>query len=161
MPRPARFLVLLAWMALLTYWSNQPSLPIDQAAVANVMHDLQHKVAHLLAYGLMGLLAQWAFQDASRSWLVAIVVSSLFGITDELHQSFIPGRRSAIDDWLLDTASASLAVYVFSKLRRTRLQAPIQALAPLVVCAGFVVGIGLALRPALNSALAMLRVGST
>jgi VanZ family protein len=154
--------VLLAWMALLTYWSNQPQLPIDQPTVAFTLHNMQHRVAHLFAYGLMGILAYAAVPEnwpGRRAFIVAIALTSAFGASDELHQSFIPGRRAAIDDWLLDTAAALLVLWLFLRLRRTRLQPAIQAASPLAIAAAFVVGLGLALRPALSAALAVLRFG--
>lgn len=154
-------LLLLAWMALLTYWSNQPALPIDQPAVANSLHNLQHRVAHLFAYGLMGLLA-YAAVPKGRPWAfaLAVAIASAYGATDELHQLFIPGRRAAIDDWVLDTAFAALAIWLFMWLRRTRLEPVIQAAGPLAVGAAFVIGVGLAVRPALSTALALLRTGT-
>jgi VanZ like family len=156
--RAYRLLLLIAWMALVTYWSNQGNLPIDRPEVANLMHNLQHRVAHLLVYGLMGVLAWWAFEGLPRATLLAIAVTSLFGLTDEWHQSFIPGRRPAADDWLLDTAAAALAIYVATRLRASRLGAYLYVVAPAAVCAGFVIGIGLAARPALSAGLAVLRV---
>src|SRR4051812_41120557 len=128
--RALRILVLLAWMALISYWSSQGSLPIDKPDVANLLHNFQHRLSHLLAFGLMGLLGRWAFDGWPRASLLAVVVVSLFGITDEFHQSFVPGRRAAIDDWALDTASAALAICVFSRLRQTRVDALVQAVAP-------------------------------
>jgi VanZ family protein len=161
MRHPLRLLVLLAWMALIVYWSNQPVLPIDQPSVANALHNFQHRFAHLLTYGLLGLLAWWTFEGLPRAWLIAIAVTSVFGMTDEFHQSFIPGRRAAIDDWLLDTVSAALAIFVVAQLRKTRLDTAIRMLAPLVVAVAFAAGIGLAVRPALSSAIAVLRLGGS
>ena len=155
--RPHPLLVLLAWMALITYWSSQPNLPIDQPSVASAMHNFQHRFAHLLAYGLMGLLAWWTFEGRPRALLIAIAITSVFGMTDEFHQSFIPGRRAAVDDWLLDTLSATLAIFVVAQLRKSPIQPALNVLAPLVVCAAFVFGVALAIRPALSSALALLR----
>lgn len=154
-------LLLLAWMALLTYWSNQPVLPIDQPTVANSFHNLQHRVAHLFAYGILGLLAYAAVpRGTSRGFLVAVAIASAFGAIDEFHQSFIPGRRAAVDDWLLDTASAALAIWLFTMLRRTRLEAALRVASPLAVGAAFLIGVGLAIRPALSTALALLRTGT-
>ncbi len=154
--RAFRLIVLIAWMALVTYWSNQANLPIDRPVVADVMHNLQHRFAHLLVYGLMGLLAWWALDGLPRAPLLAIAVTSLFGLTDEWHQSFIPGRRSAVDDWLLDTAAASVAIYLVSRLRASRLRSMLHVLAPATVCAGFAIGIGLAVRPEVSAALTAL-----
>jgi VanZ family protein len=157
--RAMRSIVLLAWMALIVYWSNQPSLPIDQPSVADAFHNTQHRVAHVLVYGLMGLLAWWTCEGKPRAWLLAIAITSVFGITDEFHQSFIPGRRAAVDDWLLDTASAAGAIWLLSRLRRSRLRPAIRAVAPFAVSSAFVIGIVLAVRPAVNSGLALLHVG--
>jgi VanZ family protein len=147
-PRALRILVLLAWMALITYWSSQGSLPIDKPDVANLLHNFQHRLSHLLAFGLMGLLGRWAFDGWPRAALLAVLVTSLFGITDEFHQSFVPGRRAAMDDWALDTVAAALAIYAFALLRRTRMHALAEALAPVAVGVAFAAGLALAARPA-------------
>jgi hypothetical protein len=147
--RCARLLVLVAWMALITFWSGQGNLPIDEGIVADNLYGWQHRVAHLCAYGLLGLLAHWAFDGSARATFWAIVLTSTFGAIDEWHQSFTPGRRAALDDWALDTASAALAIYVITRLRATRVRPVVRALAPLAVSAAFVVGIGLAARPLL------------
>jgi VanZ family protein len=142
-----RLIVLAAWMVLITYWSGQGNLPIDQPNVESALHGFQHRIAHLIAFGLVGLLARWAFDGLPRSAWLAILLTSFFGASDEWHQTFTPGRRPAIDDWLFDTASAALAVYLWSALRSTRWQGRLRTLAPLAVSAVFVVGIGLAIRP--------------
>jgi VanZ family protein len=139
--RVFRILVLLAWMGMITYWSSQGSLPIDRPDVANVLHNFQHRLAHLLAFGLMGLLGRWAFDGWPRAAFLAILATSLFGISDEFHQSFVPGRRAAIDDWALDTASAALAIYVLAQVRRTRLRALVRTMAPLTVALAFAAGL--------------------
>jgi VanZ family protein len=154
--RAARIVVLLAWMGLITYWSSQGTLPIDRPDVANLLHNLQHRFAHLLAFGLMALLARWVFDGWPRAALFAVLVTSLFAVVDEFHQSFVPGRRAAIDDWALDTLSAALAIYVFARLRTSRYQALVQSLAPVAVGVAFVLGLALAARPALSMALGEL-----
>src|SRR5712691_3684752 len=148
--RAARLIALLSWMVLITYWSGQGTLPIDQPNVANVFHGLQHRIAHLIAFGLLGLLARWAFDGLPRASLLAVLLVSVFGATDEWHQSFTPGRRAAIDDWAVDTASAALAIFIWSRVRRTRWRAPVRQLAPIAVAAVFILGVGLAVRPSLT-----------
>ena len=148
--RSGRILLLLAWMALLTYWSSQGNLPIDAPPVAGLLHNVQHKVAHLCAFGLLGLLAWWAFDGLPRSWLLAVLLVSAFGASDEWHQSFTPGRRAAVDDWALDTLSAALAVFVWSCLRASRLHVRLRPLAPVAISAMFLVGVVLAVRPSVS-----------
>jgi VanZ family protein len=156
--RAPRLLVLVAWMGLITYWSGQGNLPIDQPPVANALHGFQHRLAHLVTFALVGLLARWAFDGLPRATLLAVFLTSVFGASDEWHQSFTPGRRPAIDDWALDTLAAALALYLTERVRATRLEPYLRAITPLVVSAAFFVGVGLAVRPALSSELRGLGV---
>jgi VanZ family protein len=145
--RCARLMVLFGWMALLSYWSGQSNLPIDQPWVAGPLQGFQHRLAHLVAFGLLGLLARMAFGGFPRAMLLAVALTSAFGATDEWHQSFIPGRHSGIDDWALDTVFGALALFGWSRLSRTRWQPYARKLAPLGVGAAFVLGVGLAVGP--------------
>jgi len=147
--RCARLLVVVSWMALITFWSSQANLPIDQPQVATALHGFQHRIAHLFAFGLLGLLARWAFDGLPRATLWAIVLASVFGASDEWHQSWTPGRRSAIDDWVTDTVFAALAIFLWTRLRMTAWRNPLRAVAPVAVAAMFAVGVGLAVYPSL------------
>src|SRR5713101_7678385 len=106
--RFARLLVLAGWMSLITYWSSQGRLPIDQPEIASALHGFQHRLAHLVAFGLLGLLARWAFDGLPRAALWAVALASAFGASDEWHQSFTPARSPGVDDWATDTAFAAL-----------------------------------------------------
>jgi VanZ family protein len=166
--RFGRILVVVAWMALISYWSSQNNLPIDRPEVASLMRGFQHRFAHLAAFGALGLLGYWAFGGLAGRALLAILLTSVFGALDEFHQSFTPGRRAAIDDWLMDTASAALAIWVWTRLAwpgwaRGRLRPA----GPLLVSLVFAMGIGLAVvvrpvetRPALRSASVQVAHGA-
>lgn len=53
--------------------------------------------------------------------LVAIAFASLYAVTDEFHQSFVPGRMCDPADWLTDTLGATLGVAVAAlALRKKR-----------------------------------------
>ena len=149
--RLLRLSVVGAWMALISYWSGQGVLPIDQPQVANVLFGFQHRLAHLVAFGLLGVLARWALGGLPRPGLLAVALVSLFGAADEIHQSFTPGRRAAIDDWATDTLFAAGAVYLWPRLSSLRSwQRYLRLVAPLAVGLVFVLGIGLAIRPSIS-----------
>jgi VanZ family protein len=68
--------------------------------------------AHFGEYLIFGILLTLAINSPKRAlWitaLIALVVASLYGASDELHQLFVPGRDSSPLDWLTDTAGALL-----------------------------------------------------
>ncbi|MFR7493389.1 MAG: VanZ family protein [Adlercreutzia sp.] len=70
--------------------------------------------AHFTEYLIFGVLLVVA---ARRTWpalgwgklaLVAVALASLYAVTDEFHQSFVPGRVCDPADWLTDTLGAAL-----------------------------------------------------
>ena len=71
------------------------------------------KLAHFAIFGLLATLVARNGFVPRRAW-VPIVAVSLFGLTDEWHQSFTPGRSVEIDDWVADTLGAAVAVAVYA-----------------------------------------------
>jgi len=77
--------------------------------------------AHFVVYAVLGALYLWALPRRERVWptaFAAVALASLYGITDEFHQSFVPGRMPDPADWLVDTAGALTAVLIIVGLRR-------------------------------------------
>jgi VanZ family protein len=107
---------LLFLYCLFIYWlSNQPSLPVPQ------VFSSQDKILHAGAYFIMGILAsrsfKYLFNKPSILALFSITFCSLYGISDEWHQSFVEGRFSDFADWAADTSGAGLAIFIMYKLR--------------------------------------------
>lgn len=69
------------------------------------------KSAHGVGYGLLALSYLHALPGCNYklSWFLAI----LFSLTDEFHQSFVPGRHAAITDVLVfDNLGAGIALFL-------------------------------------------------
>jgi VanZ family protein len=67
------------------------------------------KVLHMLEYGAGGALAALALGGRRPGQVaLAVVLVSLYGVTDELHQLFVPGRSCDVKDWIADTIGATL-----------------------------------------------------
>jgi len=101
---------LLLFYCLFLYWlSAQPSLP------APMWFEHQDKLYHAGAYSIMGLLAWRSFKPLVSSPIILALLSiafcSLYGLSDEWHQSFVVGRESDIADWVADTSGAGLAIF--------------------------------------------------
>jgi VanZ family protein len=107
----------LAWMAIIFYLSHQPALE------APMLFPGQDKLFHAIAYGLLAALFLAAGRlPASgygrREVAISVLLASLYGISDEFHQSFISGRSSELLDWLADTGGALLAALLVAALSR-------------------------------------------
>lgn len=67
--------------------------------------------AEYLVFGVLLFHALWRSAPQQRWWLLAIAaaaIASLYGVTDEFHQSFVPGRLCDPADWLTDTVGAAV-----------------------------------------------------
>ena len=81
------------------------------------------KVAHLIVYGILAL--SFAFSLVPFQWktkgfkmvLFVVLVSTGFGVTDELHQFFVPDRSVSVADLSADMIGSFLAVFLFYKTR--------------------------------------------
>lgn len=139
-PRPlawAHLLLPLGLMALIFVMSSEPSfgetdyfvtriaaglLPAWLLPVAPWLDQYLSHVVHIGEYGLLALL--WAnalhrFPGLhARAALLAWTITVLYGVTDEWHQSFVPGRSATLDDWLKDIVGATLALLIWTRWRR-------------------------------------------
>lgn len=107
----------LTWRALLFLWmttifvlSAQSSLPTQDLFAG------QDKLAHFLAYGLLGVLLSRSLRPMKvETWQRIILITgltTLYGISDEYHQSFVPGRDVSALDVLADGVGGFLAAQV-------------------------------------------------
>lgn len=84
------------------------------------------KIVHFSIFGLLATLV--ARSPGVHRFRYAILAVSLFGITDEIRQSFTPGRSVEFADWIADTSGAALAVtlYAFWPWYRHLLETPLR-----------------------------------
>lgn len=80
-------------------------------------------VGHFAEFFLLGLALTNALRlslPLPKAGAYAVLFASLYGITDELHQIFVPGRSCDPLDWLVDTLAALIAALVFAAIMRAR-----------------------------------------
>jgi VanZ family protein len=99
------------------------------APTFEIAHFLVRKLAHCTEYGMFALFLYHSFtfrQPESwntRSAVSAVIVAGLFSLTDEYHQSFVPGRTASIKDCGFDTFGALVAMvllYAGRSIQRLR-----------------------------------------
>ncbi|HEV7587527.1 MAG TPA: VanZ family protein, partial [Longimicrobium sp.] len=94
----ARWGPALLWAAAVFVASSRPTLPQLPSVLG------WDKLQHAAAYAVGGLLIARALGGRGRrAAVLAIVLGSLYGATDELHQRFVPNRSSSPVDWMADT----------------------------------------------------------
>ena len=77
------------------------------------------KLAHAGSFGLLALF----FRFATGRALLSVLLASLYGLSDELHQAGVPGRDADGLDWVADTLGACFAVgavWFLTRLTRRR-----------------------------------------
>lgn len=105
------------WAAFIYWLSSQPGDSDRFEALGRMGLD---KVAHAVVFGILAALVAQALRDVGDIWslVLAVVVASAFGVTDELHQRVTPGRDPSVLDWVADTVGAIVAVLAVWYLRR-------------------------------------------
>ena len=94
--------VLLA-MGVIFFVSGQPSVELPNFGLWDFGVK---KLGHFLAYGALNLLALRAVLDGKRPYLMALLITLAYAMSDEFHQTFIPGRNGTPVDVIIDMLGA-------------------------------------------------------
>ncbi|MFP3042662.1 VanZ family protein [Treponema primitia] len=109
---PALLVVVSIWCL-----SSQSILPTPKGILGF------DKLQHVIAYLVLAVTVFFWFSPAQRKFhrlrtlFLLVFISSLYGVIDEVHQFFVPGRDCNVWDWIADTIGAFLgAVFLGSAL---------------------------------------------
>ncbi|HHT9107571.1 MAG TPA: VanZ family protein [Candidatus Wunengus sp. YC64] len=98
------------------YWESSR----DTSSVSLPYHT--DKIVHFMEFGLLCLMTCWLLSSV-RIWtngiykiILAVGVTSLYGISDEFHQLFTPNRSVDVFDWMADTIGAVTAGLLWQKI---------------------------------------------
>jgi len=122
--RRAALLLALGWAGVLWYLSDQPGLDVPP------LFPMQDKFMHLGAYAVLGALTM-ASRPLDRpathrnEYIGVSLVAGAYGILDEFHQSFVPGRDADVFDVLADFSGvligAAAVLWLWRRIDRTRI----------------------------------------
>ncbi len=94
----------IVWMVVI-FAASSVSLPSFPSGVADYH-------AHFAVYAVLGGLVAWGRAQGRLgsvtfpSTLVAVLIATLYGVGDEVHQSFVPGRDPSLTDVVADSVGA-------------------------------------------------------
>lgn len=98
--RPAAAAAAVGWMALIFALSSLPG-----SAVPSRFGPLGHFVLYAVLGALYRAALDPSFERATAA-TAAVVLASVYGVTDEVHQLFVSGRTADPLDWAIDTLGA-------------------------------------------------------
>lgn len=99
----------VVWAGVIFLFSSVPDLGTDLGS----WDLIGRKIAHALEFALLGALVL----RAVRRPAIAVALGSFYGLTDEVHQAFVPGRVGSPLDWAIDTVGVVLGVVVLARRR--------------------------------------------
>lgn len=135
-----KWLMLLVWMLVIFLFSSQPhSGETTKSIIEQIMPNIKtnslldminfivRKSAHITEYFILALLTISLLKEYTKKQNVILVSSLIFcfiyALTDEFHQSFVPGRSSLFRDVLIDTSGSIISLvsyYLYQKKFTTK-----------------------------------------
>lgn len=119
-----RWLAVLGWMGVIFFLSAQPRLP---QLLPSLFDSFQDVIGHFVAYAVLAALVYWALTGmrARRPAALTILIVLLYALSDEFHQSFVPGRHPDLFDIATDLVGAAAALFALSLLRSRQARRPL------------------------------------
>ena len=107
------------WLPLIAYCVIiyiQSSYPSPESLPSFEFSD---KLFHFGAYAALGILFYRAYQtlpikhNFQLILLLSMISASLYGVSDEIHQTFVPYRDGSFSDVIADALGAVSGVYLY------------------------------------------------
>ena len=116
----SRWLPALLWMGLIFYLSSWPDPPRHPD---NLIDTVVKKMIHVAEYAILACLLWRALSNAKSAsnnpTALSLILSFLYALSDEYHQSLVPGRNCSVVDVGID-AMGALLFLAFLKLLMER-----------------------------------------
>lgn len=100
----------VSWMVVIFILSSIPKEKLPELLFPGF-----DKIAHLIEYFILGFL--WARALGKRAILV-ILLGIIYGISDEIHQIFVPLREFSVLDLLVDSIGVIFGTICHLLLKR-------------------------------------------
>ncbi|MEH7248030.1 VanZ family protein [Neobacillus niacini] len=84
----------------------------DSTVDINELNLIVRKVTHIIVFGILAFLLFKSLETLRFSYMFACLLTVLYVLSDEWHQSFMPGRVAAYWDVLFDSVGAMIALLI-------------------------------------------------
>jgi VanZ family protein len=117
--RPIPALAALIWMGVIFALSSRSTIPVPFGLTT----ELTSIAGHFVMYAVLAVLLWWAIEPLDLSapgrFALALAGAVAYGLTDEWHQSFVPGRDASLIDILVDSIGALCGLAVVRRVTRS------------------------------------------
>jgi VanZ family protein len=109
----------LAYAALIFFLSSLSGFPVEVPSFFGF-----DKIAHTVEYYFLGcLLYRWVtstdrYRRRRYALLMTIVIGTCYALSDEWHQSFVPGRDASLWDALFDAVGVGMGAATYPLILR-------------------------------------------
>ncbi|MEO8446741.1 MAG: VanZ family protein [bacterium] len=108
----------------------QSSFPSD--SFPSVGFEFADKVVHFIIYAVLFVLFFYSLKNQSKnvklqkySLEYALLFTVLYGMTDEIHQYFVPNRSCEFSDWVADALGALTLYFMFKYIYKRKTILPL------------------------------------
>jgi VanZ family protein len=116
------------WVPPLVYMLAIFLLSSESQPLPALTGQVWDKLLHLAEYAALGLLFCRALRGEGCTWSAAIVLAALlatgYGASDEWHQSFVPLRDSNVRDWVADALGGMTGATLWASMASRRPRRP-------------------------------------
>jgi len=108
----------LLWMTVIFFFSSRESVSVSDEYTLNFIF---FKSLHVIEYAALYFLlfratVQGNTKNKKKARLLALLITFVYAVSDEIHQTFVPTREGRLRDIGIDTIGMSL-MYIYTKYR--------------------------------------------
>lgn len=132
MKKTINIILTITWMAFIfimssfnsTESSNQSNFIVNFIVDIFNINNIEllsliiRKLAHFTEYFILGILVYNMIHSYNKKSYIAIIICILYAISDEIHQSFVPGRSCQILDMTIDSLGAIAGIYLLQIINK-------------------------------------------
>src|SRR4030066_2240142 len=109
------WLPVVLWCLLIFYFSSIPNLkaaqnPFWDEIIRSFMHGVFYAILYFLFFRALN------FAQKGKNFRLPLMLSFLYGLSDEVHQFFVPTRTFQLKDLLVDFTGVTLGGLILWKL---------------------------------------------
>lgn len=108
----------ILYMILIWVLSSNPADAIVNTPFSfdSLLKESLHLIEFAILYWLIALACMVNGKWTERASMIAASIAILYGLTDEIHQSFVPARSATVIDFVKDTIGVGVSYLIARKL---------------------------------------------